>query len=303
MITKTKFSVKFYSIAFITFLLIPTAHANPDVYSATLLKSFSTFDARQGVAVGSSHFYATHNYRITKHDKKTGKPILQWDGGNDETGPLIHLDSLVKWKGKLYAAHSNYPHLPMLSSVEVWDAKTMKHIQSHSFGRAQGSFTWLDRYEGAWWGGFGNYDKVQKGQNKPYGETKNTVIVKMNDHFQIIQSWSLPQEILQRIAPMSNSGGSFGSDGYLYLTGHDHEEVYVVKIPQIGSELLWIATVKTPGIEGQGIAWDRTTNQRILWGILKRERYVKSYLVPEIKKPSNEKERGVVNNSAHFSKN
>lgn len=270
------------------FSITTFATETPEVtlYQGQFLGSYKAADARQGIAVDSDYFYATNNYRISKHDKETGKALIQWDGGNDETGPLIHLDSLVKFDDKLYAAHSNYPHSPMLSSVEIWDANTLEHIGNHSFGRRLGSFTWLDRHGGFWWGGFGNYDKIQKGDTAPYGGTENTVVVKMDDDFHILQSWSLPLGIIERIKPMSNSGGSFSSDGYLYLTGHDHEEVYVVEIPKIGSRLHWVATVSVPGMEGQGIAWDRSTSKRILWGILKREREVKKYLIPEIVNPA-----------------
>jgi hypothetical protein len=78
------------------------------------------------------------------------------------------------------------------------------------------------------------------------------------------------------------SGGSWGPDGYPYITGHDHPEVYVVLPPEHGSEVRWLATVKVPQIEGQGIAWDRTAQGRVLWGILKREEKVFSFSVPEI---------------------
>ena len=46
--------------------------------------------------------------------------------------------------GKIYAAHSNYPDWPMTSSLEIWDAETMKHIGTHSFGIQWGSLTWVD---------------------------------------------------------------------------------------------------------------------------------------------------------------
>jgi hypothetical protein len=36
--------------------------------------------------------------------------------------------------GKIYAAHSNYRFFPMTSSIEVWDARTMEHVGSHSIG-------------------------------------------------------------------------------------------------------------------------------------------------------------------------
>jgi len=272
----------YLSYLLIGFLFTPLNHAN-DVpeYQADLLATYSTFDAKQGVAVDAKHFYATHNFRITKHAKQTGKPILQWDGGS-EGDTLIHLDSLMELNGKLYASHSNYGHWPMTSSVEVWNAETMKHTGTYSFGVNRGSFTWLDRFQNSWWGAFANYDKVQKSDDKPYGKTLNTQVVQMDDNFQIIQSWILPDYILGRIRPMSNSGGSWGPDGYLYLTGHDHSELYVMTIPQAGSVLHHAATVKVPVMEGQGIAWDRSTDKRVLWGILKRERKVVKLKIPAI---------------------
>ena len=64
----------------------------------------------------------------------------------DPLAPLIHLDSLMEHEGRLYASHSNYPVTPMTSSVEIWDAATMEHVATHSFGIYRGSLTWLDRH-------------------------------------------------------------------------------------------------------------------------------------------------------------
>ncbi len=251
------------------------------IYHSEIISIFQTFDATQAVAVDSKYFYATHHFRITKHDKITGEAMLQWDGVN-KGNVLIHFDSLIELAGKLYASHSNYGTSPMTSSVEIWDAETMEHIDTHSFGINRGSFTWLDRYQGFWWGAFANYDKVQQGSTEPYGETRNTKIVKMDDKFNILESWILPDQILDKMRPMSNSGGSWGPDGYLYLTGHDHGELYVMEIPKAGSILHWAATVKVPLMEGQGIAWDRSVKDRVLWSILKKERKVFKVRMPHI---------------------
>lgn len=257
------------------------ANAATELTTRTLAEH-QTFDARQGVAVDEQYFYAVNSFRITKHRKSDGTPLLQWDGESDQHGPLIHLDSGMVWEGKLYASHSNYPHWPMTSSVEVWDTASMAHVATYSFGTELGSFTWLDRHQGYWWGAFANYDKVQKGQNQAYGLTANTQVVKMNDQFQILEKWQLPAGILKRISPMSNSGGSWGPDGLLYLTGHDHGEIYVMALPDYGSELSWLATVAAPDIHGQGIAWERSQKERILWGIRKKDRKVFQMLVPEV---------------------
>lgn len=256
--------------------------AEPPVFKAQVLQTFQTFDARQGVAVDAGHFYAVNNFSLTRHDKQSGEAELQWDGVSDVDGPLIHLDSGMIHNGRLYAAHSNYPIWPMTSSIEVWDAQTLEHVDSHSFGVKLGSLTWVDYYEGVWWGAFANYDKIQDGMNRPYGETRNTVVVQFDDQFNVRQSWTLPPAILDRMRPMSNSGGSWGRDGLLYLTGHDYPEIYVMQLPETGSQLQWLATVQVPGLNGQGIAWDRSISGRELWGILKQDELVYRIAMPEL---------------------
>jgi hypothetical protein len=122
------------------------------------LAEFPIPGANQGVGVDDKHFYAVDNHTIVKYDKATAAEVDRWDGGKD--GPVKHLDSAVLVDGKLFAAHSNYPEWPMTSSVEVFDAATLDHIDTHSFGIDRGSFTWLDFHDGAWWGGFANYNRV-----------------------------------------------------------------------------------------------------------------------------------------------
>jgi hypothetical protein len=264
-------------------LLVATSSGADEVpvYDAELVQQFDASNARQGVAVDAGHFYAVNNFAIAKHDKSTGEKVAQW-AGRAEGDPLIHMDSLMELDGQLYASHSNYPVYPMTSSVEIWDAATMQHAATHSFGIHRGSLTWLDRHDGAWWAGFANYDKVQGGQSAPYGLTNNTQVVKLDDDFRVLQAWTLPLEILNRMRPMSNSGGSWGPEGLLYLTGHDHGELYVMQIPDAGSTLRWVATVKTPVLEGQGIAWDRSQSGRYVWGINKGERKVVKIKMPKI---------------------
>jgi hypothetical protein len=250
-------------------------------FQAEILAEFEVANARQGVAVDRKFFYALTNYAISKHDKASGEILASWEGV-EEGDPLIHMDSLVELDGQLFASHSNYPFWPMTSSVEIWNADDMTHVGTHSFGINRGSMTWLDRYDGQWWGAFANYDKVQSGQTEPYGQTDRTQIVRFEDNFTVSESWTLPTEILDRMRPMSNSGGSWGADGYLYLTGHDHGELYVMELPEAGSELHWAATVKVPVMEGQGIAWDRSVDERVLWAIYKKDRKVLKVRIPEI---------------------
>lgn len=257
--------------------------AEVPVFEAELISEYPAPNARQGVAVDDRYVYAVTNYAISRHDKNTGEILASWTG-RGEGDPLTHMDSLVALDGRLYASHSNYPKWPMTSSVEIWDADTLRHIDTHGFGIHRGSLTWLDWHEGHWWGAFANYDKIQTGQSEPYGMTDRTQVVKFDDRFVVIESWTLPDEILDRMRPMSNSGGSWGADGYLYLTGHDHGETYVMELPEAGSVLHWAATVRVPIMEGQGIAWDRSEDQPILWAIHKRERKILKIRMPTITK-------------------
>jgi hypothetical protein len=261
--------------------------AEPPNLSATLVRAYDAFDANQGIAVDRQNFYVVDNRSITKHARSSGAPSQQFY--SDAGGPLVHMDSGVVVKSKLYAAHSNYDESPMENSVEVFDVRTMRHVATHSFGIERGSLTWLDRHDGAWWAGFANYDVVPDGETRPYGGTDNTQVVKMDDQFRVTQSWTIPRVILDRFRPMSNSGGSWGPDGRLWLTGHDLPEAYVMTLPAAGSELAWIATVHLPGVEGQGIAWDRSDIRPTLWAIKRSTKQALRFAVlyREISTPAN----------------
>ncbi|MDR3561444.1 MAG: cycloisomerase [Negativicutes bacterium] len=231
---------------------------------------FDVPEANQAVAVDEKYFYAIDNQTIGKYDKITGKQVATWKGSKD--GPIIHLDSGVVVDGKLYCAHSNYPDSPMVSSVEIWDTQSLKHIATHSFGIHWGSLTWIDRHEGYWWVLFANYNKVFGASNTPYGNVYNTTLVKFDDNWQWQEAWTLPAKLLPKFEIMSCSGGSWGPDGQLYLSGHDPAEVYVMKLPEAGSVLEWLDTIPLD-IRGQGIAWDHSAPGSI-YGIIRAKRQV-----------------------------
>jgi hypothetical protein len=222
-------------------------------------------EANQGVGVDARHFYAVDNQAIGKYDKTTGKLIKKWQG--DRKGQILHLDSAMVMDGKLYAAHSNYPDWPMTSSLEIFDADTMEHVSSHSFGIQWGSLTWVDWQHDHWWMTFANYD-VPLGPNKtPYGHKANTLMVKLTRDFRLMQSWTFPKVLLDKFELMSNSGGSWGPDGFLYVTGHDPAELYRVRLPKAGSVIELVDTLPM-NIRGQGIAWDRSQPGTI-YGIIR----------------------------------
>ncbi|MDR1828298.1 MAG: cycloisomerase, partial [Methylobacteriaceae bacterium] len=227
-------------------------------------------EANQGIAVDDKYFYAIDNTTIGKYEKDTGKFVEKWEKSKEY--PAIHFDGGVVLDGKLYLPHSNYSASPMTSSVEIFDAETLKPIGTHSFGIKLGSLTWVDRHDGAWWAVFANYNRVFGTNKEVYGHTWWTVFVKMNDNWEVQQSWIFPDAILKRSDPMSVSGGSWGPDGRLYVTGHDHPEAYVVRIPKMGSILELEETIPL-NIEGQGIAWDRSKPGTI-YGISRKNKEV-----------------------------
>ncbi len=225
---------------------------------------FKAAMARQAAAVDATSIYAITDRGIARHDKATGALVKEWKGTED--GPIIHLDSGAVIDGKLYAAHSNYPQSPMTSSVEIWDAATLEHVGSHSFGILLGSLTWLDRHEGQWWGVFANYSRVFGQSQQPYGNSYWTTLVRFDADWKPVQGFTFPASVIKRAEPMSMSGGSWGKDGLLYATGHDHKEVYALRLPKMGSVLELVATYPIEG-EGQGIAWDRSGGPETLWMI------------------------------------
>ncbi len=229
--------------------------------------------ARQGPAADADHFYAVTNRAIGKYDKRSGALVEEWVGRED--GPIIHLNSGLVREGRLYAAHSNYPGVPMVSSVEVWDVSTMEHVASHSFGVFRGSATWVDRFDGSWWVGFANYEG-RGGQ--PGRGPEWTQVVRFDDEWRPIAGFTFPPAVVERFLDRSNSGGAFGPGGRLYATGHDAPEVYILDIPQRGSVLKLVDIVPAPA-EGQGIAWDPAEPCHLFTIIKAREEVVVSRFV------------------------
>lgn len=225
--------------------------------------TFPAGEAHQAVAVDSTHFYAIATRSIGKYDKTTGEKVASWQG------PVTYLDSGVIVDGKLFAAHSNFPELPMTSSVEVWDAASLEHHDSHSFGIRWGSCTWIDRYNGYWWAVFAHYEEFNDALGK---DNRWTTLVRFNDRWEPGESWVLPPEVLKRFDGKSNSGGSWGPDGLLYLSGHDRPELYAMQLPETGSVLELVEIVPV-GSEGQGIAWDRS-EPGLLYTITRSKREV-----------------------------
>jgi outer membrane protein assembly factor BamB len=231
-------------------------------------RRFPAPEAGQGAAADREFVYAINNFTIAKYRKANGERVAVWDGGRN--GPLIHMNAGIVHEGRLYCAHSNYPGVPNLSSIEVFDTATLQHIGSHSLGRVDGSLTWIERRErsatltkesdlisgkaGTWIACFVHYSK--RG-GEPDRGPEWTQIVEFDEHWQRLRGWSLPLDFMAHIGQRgySVSGGAFGPRGLLYATGHDHPELYVLDFPTGGSSLKWIATIPIT-TEGQAFGWD-----------------------------------------------
>lgn len=217
--------------------------------SATTVRRLPAAEARQGVAVGAHDLYAIANSRIARYDKRSGAKRASWEGDKSR---FPHLNSCAVIARDLVCALSSFPAVPQWSAVEFFDPVTLRHRRSVALGNAPGSLTWIDRHDGAWWAMFANYDG--KG-GEPGRDHRYTTLVRYDDDWRRTQSWLLPASILDRIAPMSISGGGWGPDGRLYLTGHDRPELYAVTLPKGGAVLDHVGTIGIAAA-GQAIDWD-----------------------------------------------
>lgn len=257
----------------------PQISATRETLHAVALRRFPAAEANQGVVADQRHLYVIDNRAIGKYDKATGARVGEWKGAQD--GPIQHLNAGVVRDGHLYVAHSNYPGVPMVSSIEVWDTETLRHVDSHSFGIHSGSATWIDHRAGSWWVAFVNYEN--RGGVPGRGVEWSTV-ERFDADWRQTGGWVFPEALVARFRPYSNSGGFWGDDGLLYLTGHDAAEIYTLRLPSAGSVLEWTGTIAAP-IQGQGIGGDPTVRD-LLYAIDRRRREVIVVRLPKTSRDS-----------------
>lgn len=238
------------------------------------LATIAAPEAGQGVAADRDHVYAVDNNAIGKYDKGTGRRVAAWQG---DPKLFPHLNSCAVVKRELVCAASNYPAVPMASTVEVFDTDGLKHVRSVSLGRMYGSLTAIDWHDGSWWAVFANYD--DRG-GEPGRDHRFTTLVRMNAAFQPLESWLFPDAVLARFAPKSASGFVWGADGLIYASGHDKPEIYALRLPAAGAVLQLVATLPVP-TEGQAIDWD-PVEPRLLWSIDRRKRELHATRIPAL---------------------
>lgn len=203
--------------------------------------SFAAPEANQAAAADLRFFYAVTNREIAKYDRRSGQRIAT------SAGEAAHLNSAFLWQGRLYCAHSNYPHEPELSQVKTLDVETMKLTTAHDFAEFVGSLTWVVRHDDAWWCNFARYDD----------DNRLTMLVRCDDDWQETGRWTYPREVLAELGTKSVSGGVWRGD-LLYVTDHDNRRLYRLRLPKTGGVLEFVDRQDAP-FTGQGIAADPLT--------------------------------------------
>jgi hypothetical protein len=214
------------------------------------LKRFPAKEANQGVVADEEFLYVISNSAIGKYRKETFERVGGWK--QEKGGPIIHMNAGMIRDGKLYCAHSNFPGMPMVSSVEIFDTDTLKHAGSQSLGVGEGSLTWIIWRENHWLACFAQYNssKAKTGRDNSW-----TQVVKFDDQWRRVAGWVFPADLIERFESNSSSGGAFGPEGKLFVTGHTAKELYVVEFPEAGSVLKWTDTIPISA-GGQAFCWD-----------------------------------------------
>ncbi len=245
--------------------------------AATETGRWHVLEARQAAMADAGHFYGIGNHVLVKHRKDSGERVAEWTG--PVGGPIIHFNAGYVDGNELVLAHSNFPHLPMASSVEIHDATTLQPLRSHSLGIRNGSLTWAVRRSGRWWACFANYNA--RG-GTPGFDQRWTFLGEFDDQWRMLRSWQFPPQVIATWGSTSSSGGDWGDDGLLYITGHDAPELYVLRLPKQGTVLEYVTTIDVP-FEGQGWAWDRSADGgRVIYGIIRARQEIVAARIPAI---------------------
>lgn len=240
---------------------------------------FPASEAGQGVAANATHVYAIGNFVIARYNRKSGEREALWRGPRG--GMIGHMNSCFIEDNALWCANSNHPRLPFANSIEIFDAKTLKHRRSIPLGvMDEGSLVWFDRVGEGWIMGLSQYNDETglSFKNNSFSE-----VSLHDDAWRRIGGWALPPALVERMAPQAASGGAIGPDGLLYLMGHDRPEMYVLAKPPMGPYLIHIATI---AIDAEGQAFDFVEGSaREMCAISRPKREIRCFRLPNVSLP------------------
>jgi len=227
-----------------------------------LIRSWSAKEANQGVAVDAEHFYVIDDKALGKYEKTTGRKVAEWKA--PVGSGIIHMNSGIVDGGRLYVAHSNFPTKPDESSVEIFDARTLRHVGRQLFDQPIGSLTWAIPDRDGWLACFAHY---RLNSNPALSR-----LVRYDAKWKAVAMWSFPAELLRRFGNYSSSCGGAAVDGRIWVSGHDARELYRLSLPEGGGVAKWEGTVPFVSA-GQAFAWDPTRPQE-LYSIQRKSREV-----------------------------
>jgi hypothetical protein len=248
----------------------------PALLQGRSLRTYSAPEADQGVASDDAFFYAIDNTVIAKYRLDTGELVDRWIGPRG--GPVRHINSCYARRGRLWCANSNYPEIPMASSIEVFDTATMTPVDTHGLGlRDEGSLTWFDEIEGGLIAGFAHY---RTGGGLPFKDNTYSSVLAFDTAWRRTGGWMIPAAVIERMAPHAASGGALGPDGLLYVLGHDRPELYVLARPVMGPTLVHVATIAIEA-QGQAFTWS-ADGSRVIYAINRRPGRVMAIEIPSV---------------------
>lgn len=142
----------------------------------------------------ADHFYAFSNRAIGKYRKENGARVAGWEARKEDR--ILHLNAGIVSGGRLYCAHSNFPEAPAQSSLEIFDAARLTHLERHVFPEAPGSLTWIVPRGTGWSACFAHYRKTS--------DPAFSRVVQFDSKWAQVYSWKFPQALLERFAGNSS---------------------------------------------------------------------------------------------------
>lgn len=227
-------------------------------------------DARKGVVADTEYFFAINTTSISKYDIRTG---IHLKSINFEDHPRIrNLTGGVIVNNRLYVANAPETDKHRQNTIEVF-TKDLVYLYNINVTGNTGSLTWIDYYDGKWWGCFAHFnDQVRyTAMVEFYHPNPNLEIIPHQKdlvNWHVKDRWFFPHKVSECFKPYSCMGGSFGPDGKLYVTGNNKNELYVLNFNQY-SPIMALDHTKNVDIEGKGICWDR--ERGLLYGTGRNE--------------------------------